>query len=121
MVNKEIAKRLREKGSEACIQKAEMLENNPSEMRNLSLRNLGLDEKDIAELMTILEQENDTAFLRSISFSYNTLIGDVGATLLAKKLPYSTSEIGLVGCGIGDEGGAEVLNWMRKAQNLQMI
>jgi hypothetical protein len=41
--------------------------------------------------------------------------------MIAKKLPHSIYEIGLVGCGIGDKGGTEVLNWMRKSYNLQMI
>ena len=121
MVNKEIAKLLRKKGNLECTQKAETLENKISEVRNLNLRNLGLDEKDIVDITNIIEQENDNIYIKSISFSYNQLIGDVGATLIAKKLPHSIDEIGLVDCGIGDKGGAEILNWMRKSQNLQMI
>ncbi|MFT6502971.1 MAG: hypothetical protein ACJASQ_003103 [Crocinitomicaceae bacterium] len=121
MLNIEIAKLLRKKGNLECTQKSENLENGTSEISNLSLRNLGLNEKDIADITTIIEQGNDTINIKSISFSYNQLIGDAGATLIAKKLPHSIYEIGLVGCGIGDKGGTEVLNWMRKSYNLQMI
>ena len=121
MVNKEIAKLLRKKGGAVCTQKSEALENEISEISSLNLRNLGLDEKDMVDITNIIEQENDTNYIKSISFSYNQLIGDVGATLIAKKMPHSIFEIGLVDCGIGDKGGYELLNWIRKSNSLQMI
>jgi len=121
MVNKEIAKVLRKKGTLECTVSSENLANNSSEIRNLNLRNLGLEASDIVDITTILEQENDAHSIRSIRFSYNQLIGDVGATLIAKKAPSSLYEIGLVDCGIGDKGGAEILNWMRKSHALQMV
>ncbi len=121
MLNIEIAKLLRKKGSLECIQKSETLENKISEVINLNLRNLRLDERDIVDLMNVIEKANDNISIKSISFSYNQRIGDVGATLMANKLPYSISQIGLVDCGIGDKGGTEILNWMRKSDNLQMI
>jgi len=71
----------------------------------------------------ILEQEkgaNDD-FIKSISFSYNNLIGDIGATVLARSLPSSICEIGLVDCGIGDKGGTEMLNWIKTSPKLKMI
>ena len=117
----EIAKILRRKGSLRCAQKSEILENEISESRNLNLRDLGLEENDIVDITNIIEQDVDRVFIKSISFSYNQLIGDVGATLIAKKTPSSLSEMGLVDCGIGDKGGTEILNWMKKSQNLQMI
>lgn len=121
MLNKEIAKILRKKGNLKCTQKSEFLENKISEISNLNLRNLGLEENDIVEITNIIEKENGATFIKSISFSYNQLIGDTGATLIAKKIPSSIYEIGLVECGIGDKGGAEILNLMRKSENLQMI
>lgn len=121
MVNKEIAKLLKQKGDLACAERSEILENETAEIRNLNLRNLGLDEKDIVDITHIIDQENDNIYIKSISFSYNQLIGDVGATLIAEKIPDSISEIGLVDCGIGDKGGHEILYWMRKSNNLQMI
>ena len=121
IVNREIAKLLRKKENLECAQKADFLENECSEMISLNLRNLSLDKKDIVDITNIIERENDNIYLRSISFSYNQLIGDVGATLMAKKLPYSIHEIGLVDCGIGDKGGYEILEWMKKSKRLQMI
>jgi hypothetical protein len=123
LVNKEIAKILRKKGNIECTQKSETLENEISEISNLNLRNLGLDVNDIVDITTIIEQENshNNRCIKSISFSYNVGIGDIGATLIAKKIPSSVSEIGLVDCGIGDKGGAEILHWMRTSHNLQMI
>jgi len=43
MLNKIIAKILRQKGTLRRIQKAEVFENNISEIRNLNLRNLNLE------------------------------------------------------------------------------
>jgi len=122
-VHKEIAKVLRKKGNLDCIQKSETLDNDISEISNLNLRDLNLEENDIVDITHIIEQKNgdNNIYITSISFSYNQLIGDVGATLIAKKIPSSICEIGLVDCGIGDKGGAEILNWMRKSLNLQMI
>ncbi|MFT4661753.1 MAG: hypothetical protein ACI8XB_002034 [Patiriisocius sp.] len=121
MVNKELAKLLRKKGNSEWIQKSETLENKISDVIKLNLRNLGLDEKDIVDIMNVIEQEKDNIHIKSISFSYNQLIGNVGVTLIAKKLPHSISEIGLVDCGISDQGGTEILNWMQKSNSLQMI
>ena len=59
--------------------------------------------------------------IKSISFSYNNLIGDIGATVLARSLLSSICEIGLVDCGINDKGGTEILNWVKTLPNLTMI
>jgi hypothetical protein len=48
-------------------------------------------------------------------------MGNLGVTILAKNLPKSITEIGLVGCGISDSGGIELLNSMENMPNLQMI
>ena len=89
----------------------------------LNLRNLGLNPTDAVAVADILKQEkiNNSDFIQSISFSYNNLIADAGVIAIVDSLPLSISEIGLVDCGIGDEGGIEILNWMRKSTNLQMI
>jgi len=71
--------------------------------------------------MNSIAQESDTISIKSLSFSYNELIGDVGATIITQKIPASISELGLVGCAISDKGETVILNWMRTAQYLQMI
>ncbi len=87
LVNKEKAKVLRKKGTLECTRKSETLENDIAEIRNLNLRNLSLEENDIVGITNILEQKNGNTniHIKSINFSYNQLIGDVGATLIAKK------------------------------------
>ena len=71
MMNKEIAKLLKQKGDLACAERSEILENETAEIRNLNLRNIGLDEKDIVDITHIIDQENDNIYIKSISFSYN--------------------------------------------------
>ncbi len=87
----------------------------------INLRNLGLEEKDIIEITNYLEIENDCSYIKAISFSFNKNIGDLGAGILAEKLPLTIQEVGLVACGIGDKGGAKMLQWMRKCRALKMI
>lgn len=92
-------------------------------MRSLNLRDLGLNSEDVTAIAHCFKQEtgHQKTPLYSISFSYNYLLGDSGAMVLAKHLPASIREIGLVNCGIGDIGGIELMNWMRKSSNLKMI
>lgn len=120
---KEIASVLRQTGNLECLKAAENLENKPHPYRTLHFRSLDLKPQDILALATIIEQatQETKAQIKSISFSYNNLMGDAGATALAGCLPPSICEIGLVGCGIGDKGGYEMLHWMKTATNLHMI
>jgi hypothetical protein len=87
------------------------------------LRDLWLDASGIAVITAILEEEKNrnSNSITSISFSYNQLIGDLGATAIVKNLPISICEIGLVDCGIGDMGGSQILTWMKKSPAFQMI
>lgn len=41
--------------------------------------------------------------------------------VLANALPPSIREIGLVDCGICDQGGKAMLDWMQSAPDLRMI
>mgnify|MGYP001100774535 FL=1 len=50
--------------------------------------------------MNSIAQESDAISIKSLSFSYNELIVDVGATIITQKIPASISELGLVGCAI---------------------
>ena len=118
---KKIATILTTIGTSACLEKAKDLENESSQPTTLHLRNLGLGPDDICAIASVLEQEKDTAVLTSISFSYNRQMGDLGAAALAKGLPASVQEIGLVGCGVGDTGGRAILHWMKTAAQLHMI
>jgi hypothetical protein len=87
----------------------------------MNLRNLGLQASDITRIAKVLESEKYTGLIKTISFSYNELIGDKGASEIARSLPVSICEIGLVGCGVGDKGGLEILNEIKTLPNLKMI
>ncbi|MFT6148120.1 MAG: hypothetical protein ACJAUH_000800 [Saprospiraceae bacterium] len=117
-----IATILRKIGSKKCLAKAEMLEELASP-RSLHLRSLDLNSENIISIASCFSQENTNNYnlIKSISFSYNTQMGNLGVTILAKNLPKSITEIGLVGCGISDSGGIELLNSMENMPNLQMI
>jgi hypothetical protein len=120
MIQKKIAAVLRKKSQLKGLKKAKNLELNTSQTSTLHLRNLDLKINEITAIADILKQDH-TGFIKSISFSNNPLIGDEGATLIAKSLPTSILEIGLVGCGISDKGGSELLKWMKKSPQLRMI
>ncbi len=119
----EIVKILRRIGSKKCLEKAEILESESPSTSTLNFRNLDLSSPNIKLIVSCLRQEgkHNKHPIKSISFSYNHLLGDSGAIALVENLPSSTSEIGLVDCGISDIGGIEILNWMRTSSNLRMI
>ena len=122
-IQKEIAAILRKIGSKKCLAKAEILESESSSTSSLHLRNLSLNSSNLHHIANCFNQADDhhNHFLKSISFSYNQMMGDSGAIVLMKNLPKSICEIGLVNCGISDIGGIEILQCMLNSPNLQMI
>lgn len=126
-INKEpqtkIANILRKIGTKKCLEKAKMLDNASSPVSTLHLRDLDLNSSNIISISNCLKQQEGTNYslLKSISFSYNKLIGDTGVIALTESLPKSICEIGLVNCGINDIGGIELLNWMKNSPNLRMV
>ena len=97
------------------------MSNTLGQSSSLSLRNLGLNTTEITQIANCFKTaEQESPLIRSISFSYNHAMGDLGAIALADTLPKSLEEIGLVGCGIGDAGGEALLKWMRESPNLKM-
>lgn len=110
--------------SPLCGQAAEQLGHHPSTTHGVTLafRSLQLSPPQVKILVTTIKnhaQESPNA-VRSLSFSYNEL-GDKGALVLAEALPLNLVELGLVGCGIGDTGGAAILDWALRANHLRMI
>ena len=99
------------------------LENIKQPTNQLHLRNLGLTSSEVMAIAQALSEgtTGKKNALRSVSFSYNPLLGDRGAIALAKAFPPSIVEIGLVNCSIGDPGGKELLEWAKRARNLRMI
>lgn len=120
MYNK-IAAVLRNIGNQHCIEKANALEAMAYQTSSLYLRNLDLRTEDIIAISEVLNNESNVNELKSISFSYNKQIGDIGTSVLMKSLPVSICEVGLVDCGIGDQGGIEILQWINSAPDLSML
>jgi hypothetical protein len=122
MFNK-IAAILRETENIDCINKAESLDAQSGTAANLHLRSLGLKSADIIAIASALSEAKDdkNESITSISLSYNDATGDEGAIAIAKSLPNTIREIGLVGCGIGDKGGTAILSSLKTYPSLKMI
>jgi hypothetical protein len=93
-----------------------------SSILNLHLRNARITASDVKIIANALDKtpSSELARLGSFSLSYNT-IGDQGAMTLANALPKTLTELGLVGCSIGDQGGKEILEWAKITSGLRLI
>ena len=116
---------LRSIGTPSCLAAADRLEAATGSQAefDLHLRRAGLNQAD-AEILAdgILRSNTGNALsLRSFSASYNPELGDVGAATLAAAFPTTMTELGLVGCAVGDAGARPILEWARSAPNLKMI
>ena len=89
---------------------------------NLHLRNAKMTAADVKLIANALDRTpvSELARLVSFSLSYNA-IGDEGASTLAASLPATLTELGLVGCSIGDQGGVAILEWAKYANGMRMI
>jgi len=93
-----------------------------SSILNLHLRNARITASDVKIIANAMDKtpSSELARLGSFSLSYNT-IGDQGAMTLANALPKTLTELGLVGCSIGDQGGKEILEWAKITSGLRLI
>lgn len=107
-------------GTPDCLAKATELEKNIANRTSYHFRSLGLTPKDVLSICDVILKELSPS-ITSISFSYNPYFGDNGVNILAKSLPLSIQEIGLVDCGISNKGGSALLKWIKQAPNLKMI
>jgi hypothetical protein len=90
---------------------------------NLHLRNADLhyhEIKTIAEAIKTVDDKNGPA-LQSFNMRYNPKLSDEGVFILVKNLPLTVTEIGLVDCGVGDKGGAALMQWASKAPKLHWL
>ena len=88
---------------------------------NVHLRNANMTADDAKLIANALDRTPVLELARlGSSLSYNA-IGDEGAKSLANSLPATLTELGLVGCSIGDRGGKAILDWAKHANGLHMI
>lgn len=116
---------LRSIGNAVCLSAADRLEASRASNADydLHLRNAGLGALE-AEIIAGAMREaslREGPALRSFSMSYNPDLTDTGVVALTRAFPPTLTELGLVACSIGDEGGAALLRWGKRAVGLQMI
>lgn len=120
-----LATALRSIGGPVCNDAAQRLEATAPDARNISLhlRRADLTKSDTFVLAHALQSltGREAAALGSFSMSYNPDMEDAGALALARALPRTIREVGLVGCDLGDEGGSALIEWAATATGLQMI
>lgn len=125
MIPTELIKALRSIGKPTCLDAADQLvaSTGSPEGFDLHLRRAGLNEADarvLANGMLHVDAGN-SLLLKSFSVSYNPGLGDVGAAALSEAFPETMTELGLVGCSVGDAGGSSILEWARTAPDLRII
>lgn len=121
--NLEIAEILRSFSSRESHRRAEVLENKEAFNGSLDLKYLGLWSSDVERIARNFSQRKDprSVPLKTVTFSYNDLLGDEGAIALADNLPRSLRELELIDCGIGDFGGRALLQWMNESRTIQTV
>ncbi|MFK8036130.1 MAG: hypothetical protein AB8B94_18505 [Hyphomicrobiales bacterium] len=112
-------------GGPVCLDAANKLETVSADSSgfDLHLRSAGVDAHDARVLANAMQEMpiSSTHHLKSFSASYNPDLKDAGAMALSKSFPSTMTELGLVGCSIGDEGGTALLEWAQQAPSLRMI
>jgi hypothetical protein len=125
MTPTDLIKALRSIGKPACLDAADRLAASTGSLAgfDLHLRRVGLNVADARVLANGMMHADagNALFLKSFSASYNPDLGDGGAAALAEAFPETMTELGLVGCSIGDAGAHAILEWARTAPNLRMI
>ena len=112
-------------GNVVCLNAAERLEASRALKveYDLHLRNADLGASDAEIIARGIHQNylNSGPALRTFSMSYNPGLTDSGVVALTRAFPSTLTELGLVECAIGDEGGAALLRWSKQANELRMI
>jgi len=102
---------LRSIGTPGCLAAADRLEASIGSQAgfDLHLRRAGLSQADAQVVADGMLRANagNALSLKSFSASYNPELGDVGAATLATTFPATMTELGLVGCSVGDAGDCD--------------
>ena len=90
---------------------------------DLHLRSAGLNQDEVQRIAEAIKAVHDNGgpSLQSFSLSYNTGVNDEGVLSLVKNLPTTLTEIGLVGCNVGDTGGDALAAWAANAPKLHWL
>ena len=90
---------------------------------DLHLRSAGLNQDEVQRIAEAIKAVHDNGgpSLQSFSLSYNTGVNDEGVLSLVKNLPTTLTEIGLVGCNVGDTGGNALAAWAANTPKLHWL
>jgi len=108
-----------------CAKAAEALENKPLSSLDYNLHlcsaDLGPAEATvIADAIEILHQ-NNVLNLQLVSVSHNPRITELGLKRLLEALPDHTTELGLVGCGLGDKSANNIALFLQRSNKPKMF
>ena len=86
------------------------------------MRNAGLDFKEVQIISNAMMKATKHGILnlKSFSLSYNPEITDQGVVLLVKAFPPQITELGLVGCDLGDEAGEGIYQYLKNS-SLELV
>jgi hypothetical protein len=116
---------LRQTKKAVCIQVAAQLEagNKTPDSYALHLRRAMLGRADAEKIGAALIQvhRDPTLKLHSFSASYNPDIQSEGAIAILESLPDDLTELGLVGCDLGEEVGRHVASFVDRSSSLKML
>jgi hypothetical protein len=120
---KSIIKALNKIGTKPCLELAAKLVQSTSKTISFHLREAMLDVESMKKLcIAFIDLNTDTDLtITSLSFSFNPQISDKGISLLLKNMPHGLVEVGLVGCGMTDVSGEELLSWLKKNEQLRLL
>ena len=105
------------------VAKTLKLVSNNDKSYNLVIRkaNLNLeDAKNIANAINQIDQ-NKGPKLHTLSVGFNKNLKDEGVITVLNLIPKTTSVIAFVECGITDEAGQAIIDWVAKKNNLNEI
>ncbi len=107
---------------QAVASKLSRLKDNNAKF-DLHLRSAGLNHDEVKRIATAIKAVHDEGgpSLQSFSMSYNNNLRDEGVLSLVKSLPPTLTEIGLVGCEVGDAGGEALIAWANNAPKLHWL
>ena len=107
---------------QAVASKLSRLKDNNAKF-DLHLRSAGLNQDEVQRIAEAIKAVHDEGgpSLQSFSLSYNTGVSDEGVLSLVKNLPSTLTEIGLVGCNVGDTGGDALAAWAANAPKLHWL
>jgi len=90
---------------------------------NLHLRSASLNAADAGLIAEALRVIHDDYYYKLMSFSasYNPDIGSLGVGNLLNALPDNITELGLVGCNLGDNASTHIVAFIQRSKRLRMV